>query len=493
MVTQIIDQLFRRIPVRVRIIGGFVLITLIAGSISPIILSSFNSLVTRLEQFTNVDAKIERSLLLTSRRVATSQLNLNRYIQDYVPSPYEALDDTHQAIQQLKEAQALATEPEQAETIALVIQSLEDYQSQIADLQKARSAGNNVEATRQESKLQKLGNDISIRLELMVNNNVKLVAATNEEVLNDAQRSIGFGFLAITIGFVLAITLSIFMSASVTRPLADLRAATEAFQKGDMVSAISTTGNDEFTTIARIFNNLTKQIRELISGLEQRVADRTKALAISAEVSRRLSAATNPRQLAMDVVEQVQSAFNYYHAHIYFIDENTGDLTMAGGTGEAGASMLARGHKVPKGRGLVGRAAEANGIVLVPDVATEDGWLPNPLLPETKSEIAVPISSGSSVLGVLDVQHNVVNGLDEGDAQLLQSIAGQVFISLSNARAYEESRDRARLEAMVNAISQKIQRAASVEETLQTAARELGNALGATRVKASVGRTNGDN
>ena len=97
------------------------------------------------------------------------------------------------------------------------------------------------------------------------------------------------------------------------------------------------------------------------------------------------------------------------------------------------------------------------------------------------------------MLGVLDVQHNRVNGLDEGDAQLLQSIAGQVFISLSNARAYEESRDRARLEAMVNAISQKIQRAASVEETLQTAARELGNALGATRVKASVGRTNGDN
>lgn len=159
---------------------------------------------------------------------------------------------------------------------------------------------------------------------------------------------------------------------------------------------------------------------------------------------------------------------------------------MAGGTGEAGATMLARGHKVPKGRGLVGRAAASNTSVLVPDVSKEEGWLPNALLPDTKSEAAIPISSGKQVLGVLDVQQNTVNGLNEEDVSLLQSLAGQVSISLQNARSFEQSKEQAELESLVNAIGQKIQRTSTVEDTLQTAIREIGLALGATRVTANI-------
>jgi predicted PurR-regulated permease PerM len=109
MANQVFDRLLRRMPVRRRIIGGFLLILVIAGAVAPMILLSLNALVTRLEQFTKVDVEIERLLLLTSRQVTTSQLNLNRYIQDYVPSPYEALDDVNLALQNLTEAQAIST------------------------------------------------------------------------------------------------------------------------------------------------------------------------------------------------------------------------------------------------------------------------------------------------------------------------------------------------------------------------------------------------
>jgi putative methionine-R-sulfoxide reductase with GAF domain len=234
--------------------------------------------------------------------------------------------------------------------------------------------------------------------------------------------------------------------------------------------------------------DVNRELAEIQIGLEQRVADRTKALITSSEVTHRLAAVTNPRQLAVDVVDQVQTAFDYYHAHIYYRDEATGDLIMAGGTGEAGAAMLASGHRVPKGRGLVGRAADTNAPVLVSDVTQSAGWLPNPLLLETRSEVAVPISTGAEVLGVLDVQQNRVNGLTEDDVTLLQSIAGQVAISLQNARSFEQSKAQAELETLVNTIGQQIQRTTTVEETLQTAIRGIGMALGAQRVKASIAR-----
>jgi GAF domain-containing protein len=233
---------------------------------------------------------------------------------------------------------------------------------------------------------------------------------------------------------------------------------------------------------------MTSQLQETLEGLEQRVAARTKALATSAEVTRRLATILDPAQLVNEVVNEVRNAFDYYYAQIYLLDGAGDNLVIAGGTGEAGASMLASGHSVPKGRGLVGRAADANASVLVSDTSQEEGWLPNELLPETRSEAAIPISVGNQVFGVLDVQHSLVNGLTEEDVTLLESLAGQVAISLQNARTYEQSRKQAELESLVNLIGQRIQRATTIEDTLQIAIRELGGAIGATRVRAKIQR-----
>ena len=227
-------------------------------------------------------------------------------------------------------------------------------------------------------------------------------------------------------------------------------------------------------------------LQDIRVSLEAQVEARTRALATSTEVSRRLSTIIDRNQLVREVVEQLVSAFHYYHAQIYFFDDERENLVMAGGTGEAGSVLLAQKHQIARGRGLVGRAAETNQPVLAADVKNTIGWLPNPLLPETLSEAAIPISSGSQVLGVLDVQHNQVNGLQEDDLSLLQSLAGQVAISWQNARSFEQSKAQAEVETMANLIGQKIQRASSLDEVLQTAAREVGLALGAARVSASL-------
>jgi GAF domain-containing protein len=150
--------------------------------------------------------------------------------------------------------------------------------------------------------------------------------------------------------------------------------------------------------------------------------------------------------------------------------------------------MLARQHTIPLGKGLVGQAAAMNAPVLVPDVAQSEEWIPSKLLPDTKAEMTVPIASGDNVFGVLDVQHDVVNGLTSQDVQLLQAVANQVAVALQNARLYANTQEQAQQEAVVNAIGQQIQQANTMAKVLQIAAQELGRSLDVERVTVQIHR-----
>jgi signal transduction histidine kinase len=100
--------------------------------------------------------------------------------------------------------------------------------------------------------------------------------------------------------------------------------------------------------------------------------------------------------------------------------------------------LLAEGYRIPQGKGLVGRAAATNTVVLIPDVSQDEGWLSHPLLPDTRAEMAVPITRGEQMLGVLDVQRDVLGGLGQADVELLRTVAGQVSIALQNVAFVEE-------------------------------------------------------
>ncbi len=266
-----------------------------------------------------------------------------------------------------------------------------------------------------------------------------------EIVFDKAPLQASFGRAQTTISITLILSLIVIAGLFIfgfqfaLRPLNRLAEAAQKISNGHLDSPIPLEGSTEVHNLAVTLADLVATVRSTIITLEERVTERTKALATSTEVSRRLSVILDRKILVKEVVEQLQLAFHYYHAHIYLIDPDNGDLILAGGTGEAGQTLLARGHRVQKGRGLVGRAAETRGTVLVPDTSIDPEWLPNPLLPETKSEIAVPIMAGEEVLGVLDIQNNGINSLGEHDEDVIGAIASQVAVALQNSTLYAKA------------------------------------------------------
>jgi GAF domain-containing protein/HAMP domain-containing protein len=229
------------------------------------------------------------------------------------------------------------------------------------------------------------------------------------------------------------------MISRFTKPIVKLTDVAAELQVGKLDIPIETGGQDEVGRLAAGFVTLRDALREYRDNMEERVADRTARLEILADLSESLNAILDFDQLLNELVNQVKDKFGYYHAHIYILDTQRQALVMTAGVGEAGAKMKAQDHHIPleTSTSLVVRAARTGQIVNIPNVRQAADWLPNPLLPDTYSEMAVPIIVEGQMAGVLDVQQNKIAGFDEADADLLRSLANQVAIAIRNARLFE--------------------------------------------------------
>lgn len=231
-----------------------------------------------------------------------------------------------------------------------------------------------------------------------------------------------------------------------------------------------------------------QELQTIRNTLADTIADRTKDLATVAEVATATATILETSKLLQSAVDLTKERFGLYHSHIYLLDDAGENLVLTAGAGEPGRIMAAEKRSIPLSReqSLVARAAREGKGIIVNDVTEEPDFLPNPLLPKTRAELAVPMIVGGKVIGVFDVQSDQVGHFTDADVSVKTTLAAQVATSLQNVRSFEQASTQAELETLVNTIGQKIQRSTTVEDTLQIAVREIGLALGASRVKVNL-------
>jgi len=196
-----------------------------------------------------------------------------------------------------------------------------------------------------------------------------------------------------------------------------------------------------------IYDSLRGQIDSSLHSvlLSGQVSRRALQLQTAAEVGRVASSELDPDVLIQRVVELVRERFALYYAGLFLVSEDGKWAELHMGTGEAGRQMLARGHKLEiGGSSMIGQCITDRQARIALDVGVEAVRFENPYLPDTHSELALPLVSRGVAIGALTIQSSLEAAFSEEDIAVLQTMADQVANAIENARLFNRSQETLR-------------------------------------------------
>lgn len=234
--------------------------------------------------------------------------------------------------------------------------------------------------------------------------------------------------------------MALVITRSIAGPIVRLTDMARQVTAGNLELQAEVGTRDEIGRLALAFNVMTARLREVITSLEAQVQARTAELVLSMEVGQQASAIRELDELLPTITGFIRERFNLYYVHLYFVDDTGENLVIKAGTGEVGRQLMARRHSLPVGIGsIVGQVAVTGESIVVPDTETSDIHKPNPLLPLTRSELAVPLKIGRQVIGVLDMQADRPNTFTEANLTVFEAMAAQLSNAIDSARQWEQS------------------------------------------------------
>jgi HAMP domain-containing protein/putative methionine-R-sulfoxide reductase with GAF domain len=270
--------------------------------------------------------------------------------------------------------------------------------------------------------------------------------------------------LSIIIMFVVALTLLIFgfvIGGLTSRPIEEISQKAQRIIAGDFSEDVQPGLMDEIGELAINFNKMSEQMRRLISDLEGQVSARTveltsrsqelevlaaqeqrraSQLQAIAQVSTIINAVQSTEELLPRITQVISEQFGYYHVGIFLLNEDGRWAVLNAANSEGGKKMLARNHRLRVGgAGIVGYVTSTSLPRIALDVGDDAYFFDNPDLPNTRSEMAVPLKLGKTIIGALDVQSEKAGAFSQSDVELLSVLADQVSVAIENARSYERT------------------------------------------------------
>jgi GAF domain-containing protein/HAMP domain-containing protein len=274
---------------------------------------------------------------------------------------------------------------------------------------------------------------------------VDTINTVEDETRNTLISAVGVSMFIL----VLAALAAYAIGNSITAPLGKLTKAAEEVAGGNLDIRSDVTTNDEIGMLSSMLNDMTSTTQGLITTLEERVAERTKTVEVRAsqtqavaEVGKLVAAQRDLEELLTRTTHLISDRFNYYHVGIFLLDQQGEFAILRASNSSGGAKMLKRGHKLRVGReGIVGAATGTGEARIALDVGEDAVYFDNPDLPDTRSEMALPLIAGGETLGVLDIQSVESNAFSAEDIPTLQLLADQLSIAVQNARLLRDSQE----------------------------------------------------
>lgn len=255
----------------------------------------------------------------------------------------------------------------------------------------------------------------------------------------------GSSFLALFIAAI-AIAAVVVSARTIANPIKTLAGTAEKFAEGNLSVRAEVDRQDEIGALARGYNQMATQIQEMIIKLEQRVADRTRdleeqslRLRLAAEIARDATSARDLSELLARAGELIRKRFTFYHIGIFLLDNKREFAVMVSSPTEAGRKMIEEHYRVRVGDAdVVARVSATGSPRIAPDTHANIPILDNPYLPDTHSEMALPLRVENTVIGVLDVQSDQPEAFDEDDMATMQVLADQLATAIERTRLLQE-------------------------------------------------------
>ncbi len=211
---------------------------------------------------------------------------------------------------------------------------------------------------------------------------------------------------------------------------------------------------------------------------EEMAQQAARQLTTASEIARDASGTLELSELLSKAVNLVRDRFGFYHSSIFLIDPAGVYALLRESTGAVGQMMKEREHKLAVGsRSIVGQVTMLGKSLVINNVTQDPNYYANPLLPDTRAELAIPLKAGNQVLGALDVQSTQTGAYGEQEVTILRLLADQIAVAVMNANLYARSMENLEQHRQLHEITTQAASAATMEEALRAAVEGLRVAL----------------